>query len=104
MKNDTEKNQENEGERQMETNLKKKTNNPNLVNKKAAMLDKIYAFLMYTKFSRLGTNLEGDTKNLIKIKRKKMGRGTGDRALSLETLKTKAPKNLSSMNSTSKII
>lgn len=77
----------------MENHLTKKSptpnsnKTPNLVSKRSAMLDKIHASLMYMKFSRLCTNLEGGSKNLMKMK-KKMGKGTGDRTLSLETIKT----------------
>lgn len=43
---------------------------PNLVNKRSAMLDKIRASLVYMKFSRPCTNLEGGSKNLMKMKKK----------------------------------
>lgn len=60
----------------MENHLTKKSptpnsnKTPNLVSKRSAMLDKIHASLMYMKFSRLCTNLEGGSKNLMKMKKK----------------------------------
>lgn len=60
----------------MENHLTKKSptpnsnKTPNLVSKRSAMLDKIHASLMDMKFSRLCTNLEGGSKNLMKMKKK----------------------------------